>query len=94
MNQSEFWKAKNTTRYNLSSTIKIWKKVKMNEVPDTVFLFRAAGLFSFLCYPLRGTNALKIQNTNTCTKTFFHTNTKYIEINVFKYSILYFKHVY
>ena len=61
LNQSEFWKSKNTTRYSFSSTIKIWKKVKINEVSDAAFSFRAAALFSVICYPLRGTNAFKIQ---------------------------------
>ena len=75
LNQSEFWKSKNTTRYSFSSTIKIWKKVKINKVPDPAFLFRAAALFSVICYPLRGTNVFKIQNANTCKK---YLNTKYI----------------
>ena len=69
---------------------------------DTAFLFRAAALFSVICYPLRGTNVFKIQNTNTCKK-YLNTNTKYIKINAFKYiykiqsfvlqtRILYFKY--
>ena len=33
-----------------------------NQVPDTAFLFRAAALFSVICYPLRGTNVYKIRN--------------------------------
>ena len=48
LNQSEFWKSKNTTRYSFSSTIKVWKKVKIDKVPDTAFLFRAAALFSVI----------------------------------------------
>ena len=84
LNHSEFWKSEHTTRYSFSSTIKIWKKVKINTVPDTALLFRAAALFSVICYPLRGTNVFKIQNTNTCCKKYLNTNTKYIKINVCK----------
>ena len=40
--------------------LKFGKKVKINEVPDTAFLFQAAALFSVICYPLRGTNVFKI----------------------------------
>ena len=92
LNQSEFWICKSTTRYSFSSTIKIWKKVKINEVPDTAFLFRAAALFTVICYPLRGTHVLKIQNTNTCCKRYLNTNTlKYMYLNTnTKHSILYF----
>ena len=49
---------------SFSSNIKIWKKVIINKVPGTAFVFRAAALFSVICYLLRGTNAFKIQNTN------------------------------
>ena len=75
--------------------------MKINKIPDTAFLFRAAALFSVICYSLRGTDVFKIQNTNTCCKKYL--NTKYIKINVFKYNhtiqyfvfqirILYFRH--
>ena len=63
----------------------MWKKVKINEVSDTALLFWAAALFSFISYPLRGTNVFKIENTNTCCKKHLNTNVKYIKINVFKY---------
>ena len=35
----------------------------INDVPDTACLFQAAALFSVTCYPLRGTNVFKIQNS-------------------------------
>ena len=60
--------------------------MKINKVPDSAFLYRAAGLFSVICYPLRGTNVFKTHNTNTYCKKYLNTNTKY--------SILYFKYVF
>ena len=70
--------------------------MKINKVPNTALLFRAAALFSVICYPLRGTNVFKIQSTNTCCKNCLITNAKYIKINVFKYRIqntkVYFKY--
>ena len=77
--------------------------MKINKVPDTALLFRAAAWFNAICYLLRGTNVLKIQSTNTCCKKYLITNAKYIKINVFKYRykiqyfvfqirILYFKY--
>ena len=63
LNESKFWKSKNTTRYSFPNrpAIKIWKKVNINKVPDTAFLFRAAALFSVICHPVRGTNVFRIQ---------------------------------
>ena len=40
--------------------------MKINKVPDLAFLFRAAGLFSDICYPLHGTNVFKIQIYTCC----------------------------
>ena len=48
----------------------------------TVGNFLCSALFT---YPLHGTNAFKIQNTNTSGKKHLNTNTKYIKINAFKY---------
>ena len=48
LNQCEFCKSKSTTRYSFSSTIKTWKKVKINKVPDAAFLFWAAALFDVI----------------------------------------------
>ena len=54
MNQTEFWKSKNTTRHSFSSkpTFKISKKVKINKVADTSLLFRrqlCSALFVIYC---------------------------------------------